>query len=331
MPSYFAGLDVGDTDTAVCVIDAAATVLFEERVESDTKKIAARLKPYRRMLDGVGIETGTTASRLFKELQALKYPMVLLDAFHAHSALRAQRNKTDRADALGLAMLLSRGLYRTAHMKSDEAQGLRFLLKARASLVRRSIDLRMTMLSAGKLFGLTFDLRRKRIESIKWRPRTHRSVIVSNAMGALTRGEAALADEAKAIDTALAKLAKADAVCRRLMTMPGVGPLTALTFKAAIDDPARFKSSRTVGAYFGLTTRRYQSGVVDIGGRISKRGDMSVRVVLYMAASTMLTRSRRDTRLRRWGLALRERRGFKYATVACARRMAVILHKMLGH
>ncbi|HYD86773.1 MAG TPA: IS110 family transposase [Vitreimonas sp.] len=327
MTSYYAGLDVGDTETAVCVTDAAATVLFEGRLRSDAKTVASCLRPYKKMLQGVGIETGATASRLYKQLWRQRYPMICLDAFHAHSALRAQRNKTDRADAKGLALLLCRGMYREAHVKSDEALAVRFLLNARATLVRRSLDIRLTILSAAKLFGFTTDLKGKRVQRIQWSRRA-RSATASDAANALLRSEHMLAAEVKAIDAMLAKMARSDPVCRRLMTMPGVGVLTALTFKAAIDDPARFQSSRTVGAHFGLTTRRHQSGAIDIGGRISKRGDSRVRQALYLAAAAMLAKSKKESRLRNWGLALRERHGFRFAAVACARRMAVILHRM---
>ena len=240
---------------------------------------------------------------------------------------KAGTEKTDRADAKGLALLLCRGIYRVAYVKSDEAAAIRFLLNARNALSRRSIELRMTTLAAAKLFGISLDRKRKRVAGIRF-PARQKNAVVSDAAEALLRGQRMLAGEVDSIDVALAKMAKSDAVCRRLMTMPGVGPLTALTFKAAIDDPMRFRSSRNVGAYFGLTSRRYQSGIVDIGGRISRRGDVSVRAALYMAASAMLTKSRKETRLRKWGLALRERRGFKFAAVACARRMAVILHRM---
>jgi len=327
MAAIFAGLDVGDYETAVCVLDASARVILEERIASDAKVIASLLKPYRRTLGGVGIEAGTTASRLYKDLERRKYPMVCLDPWHAHAALVVQRNKTDRADAKGLALLVSRGLYTKAHVKSNDAQALRFLLAARKALKRRVIELQLTLRSAGKLFGAVVDMRNRRIRGVKW-SRYAKHALAIDAAAALIRACSALQTELAVIDLAMEKMAKADPVCRRLMTMPGVGPITALTFKAAVDDPSRFKSSRTVAAYFGLTPRRHQSGIIDIGGHISRRGDGTVRETLYVAASTMLNVTKKETRLRTWGLALKERRGFKFAAVACARRMAVIMHRM---
>ena len=110
--------------------------------------------------------------------------------------------------------------------------------------------------------------------------------------------------------------------------MPGVGPLTALAFAAAVDDPARFRSSASVGAYLGLTPRRYASGETDRMGHISRCGDALTRSYLYEAAHIMLTRSRSANPLKSWGTKLAKRAGFKKARVALARKMAVVLHRM---
>jgi transposase len=142
------------------------------------------------------------------------------------------------------------------------------------------------------------------------------------------RPRASLLSEVKQLEDALVKTAKTDPICRRLMTVPGVGPLTALAFKAAVDDPARFRSSRTVGAYFGLTPRRRQSGQMDVSGHISRMGDETVRTALYSAAFALLTVSKSKCPLRLWGLRLKEGKGHKLATVAVARKMAVIMHRM---
>lgn len=113
------------------------------------------------------------------------------------------------------------------------------------------------------------------------------------------------------------------------MSIPGVGPVTATSFVAAIEDPANFRNSRSVGAWVGLTTRRYQSGEVDYDGHISRRGDRHLRWLLYEAAAIILTRVRAESNLRTWGIKLRERIGFKRAAVAVARKLAVIMHAML--
>ncbi len=123
--------------------------------------------------------------------------------------------------------------------------------------------------------------------------------------------------------------ARASQACRLLMSIPGVGAITATSFSTAIEDPGNFRKCRNVGAWIGLTTRRYQSGEVDDDGHISRRGDRHLRGLLYEAASVILSRSSKESYLRTWGLQLRERIGFKRAAVAVARKLAVIMHTML--
>ena len=130
------------------------------------------------------------------------------------------------------------------------------------------------------------------------------------------------------LDRKLLSLTRGHQDSRRLMTVPGIGPITALAFCAAIDDPARFRRSRSVGAYFGLTPRRHASGEVDWSGRISKCGDTMVRSYLFEAAGVLLTRVPQWCALKAWGLRLVKRIGFKKAKVAVARKLAVILHRM---
>ncbi len=117
--------------------------------------------------------------------------------------------------------------------------------------------------------------------------------------------------------------------CQILTSIPGIGPVTACSFTAAIEDPSNFARSRSVGAWLGLTTRRYQSGEVDYGGHTSRRGDGYLRSLLYEAATVILTRTHADSDLRRWGLALKEKIGFKRAAIAVARKLAVLMHAML--
>jgi transposase len=112
------------------------------------------------------------------------------------------------------------------------------------------------------------------------------------------------------------------------MTVPGVGPLVAITFKSAVDDPRRFARSRVQGAYFGLTPRKYQSGETDVTGAISRVGDAMVRMALYEAANVMLSRVTRFSSLKRWALDVAKRRGLKRAKVALARKLATVLHRM---
>ncbi|KIN62195.1 Transposase [Sulfitobacter noctilucicola] len=124
------------------------------------------------------------------------------------------------------------------------------------------------------------------------------------------------------------RAASHDEVCMRLLTVPDVGMIAALTFKAAVDDPLRFKSSRMVAAHFGLTPRRYQSGESDNPGRISRAGDRDVRSTLYSAANAMLMRTMAASQLKSWGMRLMRTKGRRRAVVAVARKLAVLLHRM---
>lgn len=145
---------------------------------------------------------------------------------------------------------------------------------------------------------------------------------------AMLRAREVLRAEVATLHRQVLAIVRADAVCRRLMTVPGVGALTALTFKAAVDDPARFSSSKAVGAHFGLTPKKDQSGETDITGAISKTGDAMARSALYEAAQVMLTRVMRFSALKRWALQVAQRRGMKRAKVALARKLATVLHRM---
>jgi transposase len=139
----------------------------------------------------------------------------------------------------------------------------------------------------------------------------------------------ALRGQAAALDRQLVAAARASRSCRLLMSIPGVGTVNAAAFVPAIEEPGNFSNARAAGAWLGLTTRRYQSGEVDYDGHISRRGDRYLRGLLYEAAVVVLTRAVADSALRRWGLALRERIGFKRAAVAVARKLAVIMLCML--
>ena len=130
------------------------------------------------------------------------------------------------------------------------------------------------------------------------------------------------------LDNRTRHMAHADPICQRLMSAPGVGFITALTYKAGVDDPYRFKHSRTVAAHFGLTPRRFQSGEIDIDGHISRCGDRDVRCTLYTAANALLTRSSKWSPLKAWGMKLAKTRGHRRAVIAVARKLAVILHRM---
>lgn len=326
MSAFYAGLDVSDRTTAICVIDAQGRSVLEESVDTNPIAIARALKPYGRMLQVVGQESGSKGPWLHKELSKRRLPVVCLDARLASANLSAQRNKTDKNDARGIANIIRTGWYSTAYVKSDEAHKLRLLLTHRRALKRKAIGLELTLRMSVKVFGAGIE-KKAGIITMKWGMR-HPDPLLVRLAQTMIRARAALLAEVKTLDKLVTKLAKADRVCRRLMTVPGVGPQTALTFRAGVDDPHRFASSRTVGAYFGLTPRRHQSGLKDVSGRISRIGDESVRTSLYEAAVIMMTVSKSDCALRAWALQQREEKGLRRAAVALARKLAVVMHRM---
>lgn len=325
MSKLHAGLDVSDRSTAICVVDDAGLIVFEASVATTPDEIALALKPYRRVLEHVGQESGTKAAWLHQGLCRRRFPMVCLDARHAQAALAAKRNKTDKNDARGLALLLARGLYTTAHIKSAASQRLHFLLIVRKALQRKALDLQTFMQMSAKTLGVPLESRRRRTKLVSKRGQ---DPLQASLFEATYRASTGLMHEVKALDKIVLQAARADPICRRLMTIPGVGPITALTFRASVDDPFRFKTSRDVAAYFGLTARRFQSGQTDVSGHITRWGDPSVRAVLYEAACSLLNTCKSQPALRRWGLDLVRRKGFKVAAVACARKLACLMHRM---
>jgi transposase len=324
---FYAGLDVSDACTSICVVDQARAVVIETQVATSPAAIATALRPYRKALAKVGHETGAKAPWLHKELTKRRLPIVCLDARHTHAQLSAQRNKTDRNDARGIAGLLCSGVYTEAHVKSDEAQRIRLLLTHRIAMKRKARDIENALRMSLKTFGARLEKSKAGVVTVKQATR-HQDPVLTRLSEAMLRASAALLAEVEALDRLTTTMAKADPVCRRLMTAPGVGPITALAFKSGVDDPNRFSSSRTVAAHFGLTPRRFQSGGTDYSGRISKMGDCAVRSALYEAAFVMLNVSKSKCALRTWGLRLRSEKGMGAACVACARKLAVILHRM---
>lgn len=326
-----AALDTSSTKTAICVVNSRdGAVVFEASVATDPAIIFEALSPYLPRLDKVGHEAGSVAPWLHRELVSLGLPMVLLETRQAAAALEAQRNKTDKNDARGLAHLVRAGWYRPVHVKSQESHKIRLLLGHRRTLKRKLLDIENEIRQSLKVFGLMVG---PRVQRATFVARVHELVACDRLIAGVTdcvlRAWEALWAEYKKLHDLLVQMVGRDELCRRFCAIPGVGPVTALTFKAAIDDPHRFSKSKTVGAHFGLTSRRIQTGTsIDIEGHISKCGDGEVRTVLYEAASAMLVRSKQWCGIKAWGVRVAAKRGHKRAVVAVARKLAVVMHRM---
>jgi transposase len=323
---HYVGLDMSQKETAMCVIDDAGRIVFEGKARSEPGALARLIAKRAPHAVRIGFETGAMASWLWHELKRIDLPVVCIDARHAHAALSVRINKSDPNDARGLAELMRMGWYREVRVKSEESQLVRSLLVARARLVRIRRDLENQIRSLLKENGLLFPRAvgrqfRDRVRDLVSEDQPLRAIIDS-----LLAVHERVSDEQAALDGRVRGLAKTDQTTRRLMTVPGIGVVTALTFRHTIDDPTRFRAATSVGAYLGLTPRRKQSGERDLTGHISRWGDRLLRSYLFEAASVLIHRTKRWSPLQEWGQRLVKRIGLKKAKVAIARKLAVILH-----
>lgn len=326
-----AALDTSATTTAVCVVNSRdGSIVLEASVLTDPESIFRVLEPYATRLNLVGHEATSWSAWLHRELEKRGIPMVLLETHHAARMLEAQRNKTDRNDARGLAQLVRSGWFKRVHAKSDAANRMKLLLAHRRTLKRKLLDIENEVRQSLKMFGLMVGPRVQRASFVgRVRDLSAGDTLLETLTDSMVTCWQVLWDEYRKLHKLLVQLVGREELCRRWCEIPGVGPVTAMTFMAAIDEPHRFARSKTVGAHFGLTPKREQSGTsVDRDGHISRRGDGEVRTALYEAASSMLTRSKRHSTLRAWGLRIAQKRGHKRAVVAVARKLAVIMHRM---
>jgi transposase len=328
---YFAGLDISMEETHICVVDRDGGIVLETKATSSPGAIAAEMTKApacRRIV----FETGRMAPTIYHGLAGLGLPVVCIESRQAYQALKTlATHKTDRNDARGLAHLARTGFFKPVHVKSLAAHALRALIIARKKLVGQRVTLENQIRGLAVVFGVRLP-RGLSPAFIQQALRASDGINgLSAAMRGLTAARTAVLSAVAAIDVDMKKMARGSDACRRLMTIPGVGVLTALAFTAAVDDPNRFRRSRDLGAYLGLVPRRYQSGEVDYTGSISKCGDRRVRTLLYEAANVMLTRYKGALKLKDWALAIGRRSTMRKARVALARRLAIIMHAMLRH
>ena len=326
---YFTGIDVSLRFVSICIVDEAGIVQYETKVAAEVDPIVTSLRRFSSEIKQLGLEAGTLTQYLTYGLQQAGYEVICLEARQTAATLAAMRNKTDRNDARGLAQILRTGWYRRVHVKSLESHQVRALLAGRKAILTKCVDLENELRGLLKIFGVRLA---SRVGHGSF-DATARSAITADPL--LARALVPLLDARTVLyktylklDNAVKAVVRTDLICQRLMTVPGVGPVTSLTFKAGVDDANRFRSSRTVAAHFGLTPRRYQSGETDNPGRISKAGDRDVRLALYTAAHALMTRSDKWSTLKAWGLRLAKIRGHRRAVIAVARKLAVILHRM---
>lgn len=326
---YFVGLDVSLRSVALCIVDTRGKVCMERELPCEVRDIADCLNAFEHPIERIAFEAGALSQHLFFGVRGEGFVIVCMEARQVSAALSAMRNKTDKTDAKGIAQILRTGWFSPVHMKSHEAHGLRALLSTRKALLKKTIDLANEVRGLLKIFGVRLPrtVKHGSFDALV-RPMIEMDEVLAHAVIPMLDARAVLFQNYLEPDRRVKRAASQDAVCMRMMTVPGVGPIAALTFKAAVDDPARFKRSRTVAAHFGLTPRRYQSGEHDNPGRISKAGDQDVRATLYAAANTLLMCTMTSSQIKSWGMRLMRTKGRRRAVVAVARKLAVLLHRM---
>ena len=287
---YYVGLDVSLKETSICVVDGDGKIVCEGTVNSEPAAIAEFIESKAKAALRIGLETGPTATWLWHELRALGLAVICIDARHAKAALSMQINKSDRNDAYGLARIMRTGWYKEVQVKPLGCHEVRAVLNSRALLVKIKRDLGNQIRGLLKNLGLIIGKAQGKVFSHRVEELVGGHPLLQQAVRPLLAVREKVSREIGDLDRKLLALVRDDVQSRRLMTVPGVGPITALAFRAAIGEPARFKRSRSVGAYFGLTPRRYASGEMDWSGRISKCGDALVRTYLFEAAGVLLTR-----------------------------------------
>ena len=323
----FVGLDVSLAKAAICVISEHGKIMKEAQVASEPEELVRWVREQEGTIAAIGLEAGPLSQWLHRGMSAAGLDVVLMETRQVKGALKAMPIKTDRRDAEGIARLLHMGWFRPVHCKSISAQEVRAVLGARKAIQQAMLSLEMSLRGLLRNFGLKVGaISRGRYEH-RIRELAEGNPMLEAATWPMLRARASLRQELAGLERRVRQLAQDDPVCRRLMSMPGVGAVVALSYRSAVDDPSRFTSSKKVGPWVGMTPSRNQSGERDVSGGITKAGDVNLRRALCQAATVMMHRGR-STWLRTWAAQVARRRGAKRAMVALARRMSVILPRM---
>lgn len=325
---YYAGLDVSLEETAICIVDECGRIVKECRALSEPDALNETLRAVELPLKRVGLEACSLTAWLHDGLCAEGWPAICIETRQANAAMKTMPNKTDRNDARALAQIMRTGWFRQVHVKSRQCRLWRSLLVARRTVLNEMRSIENVVRAILREAGLKVGTPARAVFVDRVRELADGDVEVTAMVTPLLSVLSTMLKELAGLTKQVLDIVRVDQVSRHLMTAPGVGPITALTFRATIDWPERFTSSRAVGAHLGLTPVRYQSGETDIQGKISRCGDELARTALYEAAHCLLVRSKKWSSLKAWGMTVAKRRGMARARVAVARKLAVILHRM---
>ena len=329
--NHYAGIDVSLECSSVCLVDGCGKIVREGKVASEPAAVVTWFGSLGFAVERIGLEAGPLSQWLYAAMREAGLAVELLETRHVRDAFKAMPVKSDRNDARGIAQLMRLGWFRPVHCKSMEAQETRAVLGARKLLQSKLHDIENSLRGTLRNFGLKVGKTTERSFAARVTALVDGHPGLEKVAQALLAVHAVLLREFNGLERQVRTIARSSAQARLLMTTPAVGPIVALTYASAVDDPARFRSSKATGAHFGLTPRKFQSGQTDISGRISKIGDASVREALYQAAHIMLTKPLKGcSELKSWAMRIARRAGMRKAKVALARKLAVILHRMLA-
>ena len=326
--SYFVGLDLSLKETAVSVVDRQGNKIWYGKALSDPEDITHSLREWRNSIELVGLEACPLSEWIFAGLRDQGLNVRCIETRHAQRFLSSRPNKTDRNDAEGIAQMMRLGHFKPVHVKSKVAQGIQTVIAARAQIVSTMIKLELTARGLIKKYGYKIS----RGGRVSFAERVRMAISADDglysAISPLLDSREMLRQQKLSYDKTLYAMSRKSSVCRALMTVPGVGPVTSLAFLAIIDDPTRFPSSKSVGAHLGLTPKTYQSGEIDRNGHISKCGDKMMRYLLYEAAGVLLARAKQSNPLKAWGVKIAKKCGHKKARTAMARKLSIIMHRI---
>ena len=329
--NHYAGIDVSLEWSSVCVVDGSGKVIREGKVATDPGALIGWFSHLGLAVARIGLEAGPQSQWLFAALRDAGLTIELLETRHVRTAFKTMPVKTDRSDARGIAELMRLGWFRPVHCKSMEAQETRAILTARKLVQKKLHEVEMSLRGVLRNFGLRVGKVAARDFPFRIRELVAEHADLTEVAESLLRVREVLVREFSGFERRVRRMARQSPQAQLLMSTPGVGAIVSLTYASAIDDPARFASSKRVGAHFGMTPKRYQSGQIDYTGRISKIGDSRVRTALYEAANIILTKPIKGcTSLKSWAMRIAKRAGMAKAKVALARKLAVIMHRMLA-
>jgi transposase len=327
---YYAGIDVSLECSSACVVDASGKIIREAKVASEPEALVDWFRALGLDLARIGFEAGPLSQWLYAAMKQAGLAVELLETRHVSDAFKAMPVKSDRNDARKIAQLMRLGWFRPVHCKSMGAQETRAMLTARKLIQAKLQDTENSLRGILRGFGLKVGKTTKRSFAARISELVTGHPALETIAAAMLAVHMVLSREFNGLEKRVRKMSLLDTKARLLMSTPAVGPIVSLTFACAIDDPSRFTSSKRAGPLFGLTPKKYQSGETDYSGRISKTGDASVREALYEAAHIMLTKPIKGcAQLKSWAMRIARRAGMNKAKVALARKLAVIMLRML--